>query len=209
MLERDYDILIGRDAIRSAMHVLGIAALYPKPHTSIPHPDHKIYPYLLRNVPIIKPNQVWSTDITYIRLETGFCYLVAIIDWYSRKVLAWRLSNSMETSFCIDTLNEALTISIPDIHNADQGVQFTSVAYTDILLEKNIKISMDGRGRCLDNIFVERLWRSVKYEDIYIKGYATINEVRAGLTIYFEFYNNERPHQSLGYKVPNEVYRNN
>ncbi len=207
VLERDHNIMAGRYAIRSAMHTLGIQAIYPKPNTSKSHPDHKIYPYLLRNVSVTTPNQVWSTDITYIRLENSFCYLVALIDWYSRKVLSWRLSNSMETSFCTEALEEALTLATPELHNSDQGVQFTSNSYIDILKVCDIKISMDGRGRCLDNIFVERLWRSVKYEDVFIKGYASVDEVRAGLTEYFHFYNEKRPHQSLGYQVPNEVYK--
>jgi len=208
-LERDYGIYKGRDAIRSAMSTLGITALYPAPKTSTPHPDHRIYPYLLRNIPITKPDHVWSTDITYIRLENGFCYLAAMIDWYSRKVLAWQLSNSMETSFCKEVLCEALQNAKPQIHNSDQGAQFTSTEYLKVLQgHEDIKISMDGRGRCLDNIFVERLWRSVKYEDIFLKGYTSIDEVRNGLTEYFSFYNEKRPHQSLGYKVPNQVYEN-
>jgi putative transposase len=207
ILEHDYGIVAGRDAIRTAMKTLGVRAIYPKPKTSTAHPEHRIYPYLLRNVSITKPNHVWGTDITYIRLEGGFCYLVALLDWYSRRVLAWRLSNSMETSFCREALSEALTIAVPTIHNSDQGVQFTSNEYLDVLrTHDTIKISMDGRGRCMDNIFTERLWRTVKYEDVYLKGYSTIDEVRDGLTDYFCFYNKKRPHQALDYKTPDEVY---
>lgn len=181
---------------------------YPGPNTSKPHPQHKLYPYLLRGVDIIRPNQVWSTDITYIRLSRGFVYLVAIIDWYSRKVLAWRLSNTMDAGFCVDCLEEASTnYGPPEIFNSDQGSQFTCDSFTGVLTENGITISMDGRGRALDNIFVERLWRTVKYEDVYLKKYDGMQDLLLGLTHYFLFYNEERRHQSLNYKTPNEVYQ--
>ena len=180
----------------------------PGPHTSKPHPQHKIYPYLLRGIEICRPNQVWSSDITYIRLPRGFVYLVAIIDWYSRKVLAWRLSNTMDASFCVDCLEEAIqSYGLPNIFNSDQGSQFTSEAFTGVLIQNRITISMDGRGRALDNIFVERLWRTVKYEDVYLKKYDGLQDLLIGLTQYFVFYNQERYHQSLGYKTPHEVYQ--
>jgi putative transposase len=189
------------------MRVLGLAGMAPGPNTSRPHPQHKIYPYLLRGVAVVRPNQVWSTDITYIRLAHGFAYLVAIIDWYSRRVLAWRVSNTLEAEFCVDCLEDALrTHGGPEVFNSDQGSQFTSEAFTGVLRREGIAISMDGRGRALDNIFVERLWRSVKYEDIYLKGYASLLELRLGLTEYFAFYNGERPHQSLGNRTPDAVY---
>ena len=199
---------VNRKRVQRLMRILGLAGMAPGPNTSKPHPEHKIYPYLLRGVAITRPNQVWSTDITYIRLAHGFAYLVAIIDWYSRRVLAWRLSNSLEAAFCVDCLEEALrSHGKPEIFNTDQGSQFTSDAFTGVLLREGIDISMDGRGRALDNIFVERLWRSVKYEDIYLKGYASMPELLLGLTEYFAFYNGERPHQSLGNRTPDEVYR--
>jgi putative transposase len=189
------------------MAKLGLAAMAPGPNTSRPHPQHKVYPYLLRGVAVMRPNQVWSTDITYIRLLRGFVYLVAIIDWYSRKVLSWRVSNTMDSGFCVDCLEQALQLyGIPEIFNTDQGSQFTSDAFTGVLKKHNIAISMDGRGRALDNIFVERLWRSVKHEDVYLKGYATLPELLVGLAVYFVFYNGERTHQSLDYSTPDKVY---
>jgi putative transposase len=198
---------VNRKRVQRLMRVLGLAGMAPGPNTSRPHPKHKIYPYLLRGVAVVRPNQVWSTDITYIRLEHGFAYLVAIIDWYSRRVLAWRVSNTLEAEFCVDCLEDALrTHSRPEIFNSDQGSQFTSEAFTKVLLDQGITISMDGRGRALDNIFVERLWRSVKYEDVYLKGYASLSELLLGLTEYFAFYNGERPHQSLGNRTPDAVY---
>lgn len=206
-LRDDYGISIGRDHVRRLMKVLGIEAIYPKKNTSQPAPGHQIYPYLLRGYDIYRPNQVWGTDITYIRLTKGFCYLTAILDWYSRYVVAWELSENMETEFCTRALRCALSRAIPDIHNSDQGSQYTSHEYTNILAARKIAISMDGRGRCMDNIFTERLWRSVKYEEVYLKAYATIEEARAGLNDYFPFYNEERPHQSLKYKTPGEIYR--
>lgn len=199
-------IFIGIKKVRSLMNLMGIEAVYPKPNLSLRNSEHRVYPYLLRNVPVERVNQVWSTDITYIRMAQGFLYLVAIIDWYSRYVLSWKLSITLEKEFCIEALEEALTISIPEIFNSDQGSQFTSNDFTQKLLEKEIKISMDGRGRCLDNIFVERLWRTVKYEDIYIKDYSTPLEAKHGLTQYFHFYNHKRFHQSLDYKTPAQIY---
>jgi len=199
---------VNRKRIQRLMGILGLAGMAPGPNTSRPSPQHVVYPYLLRGVAVIRPNQVWSTDITYIRLARGFVYLVAIIDWYSRKVLAWRLSNTLDSGFCVDCLEQALqTFGIPEIFNTDQGCQFTSEAFTGVLKEHCICISMDGRGRALDNIFVERLWRSVKHEDIYLKGYATVPEVQLGLTKYFIFYNTERTHQSLDYSTPDVIYR--
>jgi putative transposase len=199
---------VNRKRIQRLMGILGLAGMAPGPNTSRPSPQHMVYPYLLRGVSVIRPNQVWSTDITYIRLARGFVYLVAVIDWYSRKVLAWRLSNTLDSGFCVDCLGQALqTYGIPEIFNTDQGCQFTSEAFTSVLKAHCISISIDGRGRALDNIFVERLWRSVKHEDVYLKGYATVPEVQLGLTKYFMFYNSERTHQSLAYRTPDVVYR--
>ncbi len=199
---------VNRKRVQRLMREMGLAGMAPGPNTSRPHPEHKVYPYLLRGVPVVRPNQVWSTDITYIRLAHGFAYLVAIIDWYSRRVLSWRISNSMEAAFCVDCLEEALhSHGKPEIFNSDQGSQFTSEAFTGVLKREGIAISMDGRGRAFDNIFVERLWRSVKHEDVYLKGYASMGELIVGLTEYFAFYNGERPHQSLGQKTPETVYR--
>jgi len=190
------------------MRLMGLSGMAPGPGTSVKHPDHQIYPYLLRGVEVTRPDQVWSTDITYIRLARGFVYLVAIIDWYSRLVLVWRISNSMDTSFCFDCLEDALsTYGRPEIFNSDQGSQFTSNVFTGVLKREDIDISMDGRGRALDNIaFVERLWRTVKHEDVYLKGYGTLPELTNGLGEYFSYYNGERPHQSLGNRTPKEVY---
>ena len=200
--------VVNRKRVQRLMRAMGLAGMAPGPNTSRKHPEHKVYPYLLRGVPIVRPNQVWSTDITYIRLAHGFVYLVAIIDWYSRRVLSWRISNSMEAVFCVDCLEDALRIhGKPEIFNSDQGAQFTSAAFTGVLEREKIVISMDGRGRVFDNIFVERLWRNVKYEDVYLKGYATIGELMVGLSKYFAFYNGERPHQALADKTPDEVYR--
>jgi len=193
--------------VRRLLRKMGIEAIYPKKNLSKPHPEHKIYPYLLRDMAIIKPNQVWCTDITYIRMAIGFGYLVAIMDWYSRFVLSWRLSNSLDASFCVEALEEALLgDGQPEIFNTDQGVQFTSEDFTSVLLSNNIKISMDGRGRYLDNIFQERLWRSVKYEEVYLHDYQSMSEARAGLRKYLNYYNVSRHHQGLEYKKPAEVY---
>lgn len=193
--------------VRRLMRLLMISGMAPGPTTSTPHPEHKVYPYLLRGVPIVRPNQVWSADITYIRLEHGFVYLVAIIDWYSRKVLSFRVSNTMDAGFCVDCLEEAIRqYGTPEIFNTDQGAQFTSLLFTGVLLSNDIVVSMDGRGRVFDNIFIERLWRTLKYEDIYLKGYASISELLIGLMAYFSFYNGERFHQALGHKTPDTVY---
>lgn len=197
---------INHKRVQRLMQLMGLQAIYPKPHTSIPAPGHKIYPYLLRGLAITRSNQVWSADITYVPLAYGFMYLVAIIDWFSRYVLAWQLSNTLDGHFCIQALQQALQGGQPEIFNTDQGAQFTALDFTGILEAAHIRVSMDGRGRALDNIFVERLWRSVKYEDIYLKDYATVSALITGLTIYFTFYNNERFHQSLGYRTPVEVY---
>lgn len=199
---------VNRKRVQRMMRQMGLAGMAPGPNTSRPHPEHKVYPYLLRGVPVVRPDQVWSTDITYIRLARGFAYLVAIIDWYSRRVLSWRISNSMEAMFCVDCLEDALRKhGRPEIFNSDQGSQFTSDAFTGVLKREGIVISMDGRGRAFDNIFVERLWRNVKYEDIYLKGYASMGDLTYGLTEYFAFYNHERPHQALEHKTPNFVYQ--
>jgi putative transposase len=199
--------VVNRKRVQRLMRLLGLAGMAPGPMTSVRRPEHRVYPYLLRGVEVVRPDQVWSTDITYIRLSRGFAYLVAIIDWYSRRVLAWRISNSMDANFCIDCLEDALAChGKPEIFNSDQGAQFTSAGFTDVLKREGIAISMDGRGRALDNIFVERLWRSVKHEDVYLKGYGTMSELVLGLTEYFAFYNGERPHQSLGNRTPNSVH---
>ena len=191
--------LVNRKRVQRPMRLMGLAGMAPGKKTSQGAPGHKIYLYLLRGVPVLRPNQVWSTDITYIRLKHGFAYLVAIIDWYSRRVLGWRISNTMDAGFCVDCLQEALlTHGKPQMFNSDQGSQFTSEAFTGVLKENGIAISMDGRSRAYDNIFVERLWRSVKHEDVHLKGYATMGELMLGLARYFALYNQERPHQSLG-----------
>lgn len=198
---------VNRKRLQRLMRTMGLAGMAPGPNTSKAHPQHKVYPYLLRGVAVERPNQVWSTDITYIRLARGFAYLVAIIDWYSRRVLSWRISNSMEAVFCVDCLEDALRLhGKPEVFNSDQGSQFTSESFTGVLKREGITISMDGRGRAFDNIFVERLWRNVKYEDVYIMGYATMGELLTGLTKYFAFYNGERMHQSLGNKTPDAVH---
>jgi len=189
-----------------AKGLMGLMAIYRKPNLSLNGTDHRRYPYLLRGVPILRRNQVWSTDITYIRLRGGFVYLVAIIDWFSRYVLAWRLSNTLDAAFCLEALDAALLRGQPDIFNSDQGVQFTCSDFTGRLEQAKVQISMDGRGRCFDNIFVERLWRSVKYEDIFLHDYETIGEVRTGLGRYFPLYNDERLHESLDYQTPGQVY---
>jgi len=198
---------VNRKRVQRLMRVMGIEAIYPKRRTSQPGPGHKIYPYLLRNLAVTRPDQVWAADITYVPLAHGFMYLVAVMDWYSRYVLSWRLSNSLEGSFCVEALDEALARGRPEIFNTDQGAQFTSQAFTSRLEASGVAISMDGRGRALDNVFVERLWRSVKYEDIYLRDYATAPELRRGLERYFAFYSHERLHQALDYLTPWEVYR--
>lgn len=197
---------IGRGRVRHLYDVLGIQAIFPGPKTSAPDPQHKKYPYLLRGVEIVKPDHVWSTDITYIRLAKGYVYLMAIIDWFSRYVLDWELSISLEADFCVDALLRTLSQGQCDIFNTDQGAQFTSHAFTGILLSRGIRISMDGKGRALDNVFVERLWRSVKYECVYLQEWDSVREIREGLKDYFQFYNNERPHQGLSFRTPREIY---
>jgi putative transposase len=197
---------VNRKRIQRLMRLMGIQAIYPKPRLSIGGQDHKIYPYLLKGLTIDRPDQVWCADITYIRLAHGFVYLVAIMDWYSRRVLSWRLSNTLDTDFCLEALEEALEHGKPEIFNTDQGCQFTSESFTSRLKEAGIKISMDGRGRVFDNIMIERLWRTLKYQDIYIRDYQTVMDLNAGLDTYFQFYNNERPHQSLEDKTPAMVY---
>jgi putative transposase len=199
---------INRKRVQRLMRLMNIEAIYPKANLSKNRQEHKPYPYLLKGVKIDRPNFVWSTDITYIPVRHGFLYLVAIIDWYSRYVLSWRLSNTLDVTFCIDALEEALEKGSPEIFNSDHGSQFTSNEFTEMLLSEEIKISMDGRGRVFDNIFIERLWRTVKYEDVYLKGYETGKEVKEGLSAYFPFYNNERFHQALGYRTPEEVHYN-
>ena len=197
---------INHKRVQRLMRKMGIQALYPRPKPKNGSKAHKIYPYLLRNVSISSPNQVWSTDITYIPMPQGFMYLCAIIDWYSRYIIAWELSNSLEGHFCQVALNRALAQEKPEIFNSDQGVQFTATAFTSILDQAQIRISMDGRGRALDNIFIERFWRSLKYERIYVQEYPTVPELWAGLSDYFQLYNYDRLHQSLDYKTPAEVY---
>lgn len=210
-LKREHDIIIGRDHTRRLMRLMGLMAVYPKSsrNTSIPDKQHFIYPYLLRGTPATHPDHIWGTDISYIKMENGWCYLCAILDWYSRYVIAWQLSSSLESNFCIAALSEARKTACPEIHNSDQGSQFTAKDYVGMLKNDNIKISMDGRGRCMDNIFTERLWRTVKYEEVYLKSYADIDDARKNLIKYFNFYNQRRPHQSLGYKTPAEVYFEN
>ena len=201
------DFAVNKKRIARLMQVMGLAAMVPGPHTSRPAPENKVYPYLLRGLTVERVNQVWSCDITYIPMPKGFVYLFAVIDWYSRFVLAWELSTTLDTAFCLEGLERALALGTPSIFNTDQGSQFTSTEFTGRLLKAEIAISMDGRGRALDNIFVERLWRTVKYEDVYLKGYQTPREVYGGLGEYFPFYNGERLHQSLDYRTPWQVHR--
>lgn len=197
---------VNHKRVQRLMQQMGIQAIYPKPGLSRSNPAHKIYPYLLRGLAITHPNQVWSADITYIPLRNGFMYLVAVIDWYSRYVLAWRLSNTLESTFCVEVLQQALQFGCPSMFNTDQGAQFTAVAFTAVLHQAGIQISMDGKGRALDNIFIERLWRSLKYEDVYLHRYETVPALVCGLERYFPFYNQVRFHQSLGYQTPAAVY---
>jgi len=192
--------------VRRLMRVMGLEAIYPKPRLSANGPDHKVYPYLLKGVAVDRPDQAWASDITYVRLTHGFVYLTAIMDWYSRYVVSWELSITLDSDFCLEALRKALRISRPEIFNTDQGPQFTSVDFTRLLENAGIRVSMDGRGRVYDNIFVERLWRSVKYEEVYLHDYQTVPAARSHLSDYFEFYNNERPHEALGYRTPHEVY---
>ena len=199
---------VNRKRVQRLMRLMGLETLYCKPNLSQAHAAHVKYPYLLRGVNIARPDHVWSTDITYIRMHRGFMYLTAVIDWHSRYVLSWRLSNTLDSGFCVEALDDALRESTPTIFNTDQGVQFTSIAFTQVLKDKAIQISMDGKGRALDNVFVERLWRTVKYEEVYLKEYESVSELEDGLEAYFNFYNNERLHQSLDYQTPKEVYFN-
>jgi putative transposase len=199
---------INRKRVQRLMRQMGIAALGPRPRTTRPAPGHKIYPYLLRGMTIDRPNQVWAADITYVPIGRGFLYLVAVIDWASRAVLAWRLSNTMDVTFCVSALEEALArFGKPEIFNTDQGSQFTSAAFTGALAAAGVRISMDGRGRWMDNVFIERLWRSLKYEDVYLKGYADGHEAKAGIGLWIDFYNTRRPHQALGERAPLAVWR--
>jgi len=202
-------VRVGRRHMRTVMRRMGIEAIYRKPNTSKPAQGHKIYPYLLRNVAVTRANQVWSTDISYIPMKRGFVYLIAVIDWFSRRVLSWKLSITMDVSFCIEALEEALNShGRPEIFNTDQGSQFTSVAFTDRLKQESINISMDGKGRWRDNVFVERFWRSLKYEEVYLHAYESVAEARNGIGCYIEFYNQIRPHSSLKEKTPDQVYFN-
>lgn len=199
---------INRKRVQRLMRLMGLEALVPKPKTSEPHPEHVCFPYLLKGLEISRANQVWAADITYVPMRRGFLYLIAIMDWYSRRVMAWRVSATLDASFCVEALEEALArCGRPDIFNTDQGAQFTAAAFTDVLRERGVAISMDGKGRYLDNIFVERLWRSVKYEEIYLHVYDTPQEARAGIGRYFDFYNTRRPHQALGYQTPDAFHR--
>jgi putative transposase len=197
---------VNRKRVQRLMRLMGLEAVYPKPNLSAKGSGHKVYPYLLRQVVIERVNQVWSTDITYIPLPNGFMYLTAVIDWYSRYVLSWRLSNTLDVEFCIDALEEALRHGCPEVFNTDQGVQFTSASFTSKIEAAGAKVSMDGKGRCLDNVFVERLWRTVKYEEVYLWRHETVPALQAGLARYFPFYNQERRHQSLENRTPAEVY---
>lgn len=204
----DLGFKVNRKRVQRLMRVMGIQSVAPGPNTSKPAPQHKVYPYLLRGVEINRANQVWCTDITYIRLNGGFVYLVAIMDWYSRKVLSWEVSATMDDSFCVSALERALRLyPKPEIFNSDQGAQFTGKAFTSVLKDADIKISMDGKGRCMDNIFIERLWRSVKYEEVYLNEYESVDQLRRALGKYFYFYNEERPHQHFDYKTPMAVYK--
>jgi putative transposase len=200
------DNVVNRKRVQRLMRTMGISAIYPKKKTTVPFAGHQVYPYLLRGLTIDRANQVWCSDITYVPMERGFMYLVAIMDWYSRYVLSWRTSNTLESDFCVEALEEALRRSKPDIFNTDQGSQFTSREFTGLLQHNRVAISMDGRGRAMDNIFIERLWRTVKYEDIYLKDYATVADLIEGLQRYFEFYDHDRIHQSLEYRTPYEVW---
>ncbi len=198
---------VNRKRVQRLMRLMGLVSTAPKPNTSKPAPEHVKYPYLLRNLKVSRVNQAWAADITYLPMAHGFLYLVAIIDWYSRLVLSWRLSTTLETSFCVEALNEALArYGQPDIFNTDQGFQITAEEFTAVLLDRGVKISMDGKGRCIDNIFVERLWRSLKYEEVYLNAYETVSEARAGIAYYLDFFNNERPHSALGHQTPASFY---
>jgi len=203
----DKGYLVARKKVARLMQALGIKAIYPKPNTSKSNPTHKVYPYLLRNRTIDKPDQVWCTDITYIPMKKGFVYLVAIMDWHSRRVLSWRLSNTMDVHFCVEALEEAINrFGAPEIFNSDQGSQFTSEAFTGVLKKHDVQISMDGKGRCMDNIFIERLWRSLKYEEVYLKAYDSVSQARKGIGNWMVFYNTARRHQGMDDQTPDSVY---
>jgi putative transposase len=205
---RSQGYAVNHKRVARLLHTMGLETIYPKPRLSQPHPAHRVYPYLLRGVPITRVNQVWSTDITYIRLHGGFIYLVAVMDWFSRYVLSWAVSITMDVSFCLEALDQALEVARPDIFNTDQGAQFTSHDFTERLAAAGILISMDGRGRALDNVFVERLWRTVKYEEVYLKDYETPREAMQGLATFFVRYNEWRQHQALDYRTPAAIYFN-
>lgn len=201
--------MVGRKRVRRLMQKMGLSAIFQAPRTTVPNPEHKIYPYLLRNLAITSANQVWCTDITYIRMNRGFLYLVAIMDWYSRKVLSWRISNTMDTDFCIEALEEAIeTYGAPELFNTDQGSQFTSQRFIGVLKEHSIRISMDGRGRWMDNVFIERLWRSLKYECVYLQAFESGSQAKQKIGNWMEYYNTKRPHSTFGEKTPFEVYYN-
>ena len=197
---------VNRKRIQRLMRLMGLQAIYPRPRTSVPAAEHRIFPYLLRNRVVARPDEVWSADITYLPLAHGFMYLVAILDWHSRYVIAWELSNTLDATFCVSALEQALAFGRPEIFNTDQGAQFTSQAFTGVLEDAGIQISMDGRGRALDNVFVERLWRTLKYEDVYVRGYETVPQLTTGLHRFFDFYGHARPHSALDYRTPWEVY---
>jgi len=202
--------VVGRKRVRRLMAKMGLEPIYQRPRTTVPHPEHKIWPYLLRNLTIDRPDQVWCADITYIPMRRGFLYLVAIMDWATRRVLAWRLSNSMEVEFCLEALEEAMArYGRPEIFNTDQGSQFTSPRFTALLIDAGVKVSMDGRGRWLDNVFIERLWRSLKYECVYLSAFETGSEARAGIGKWLTYYNAERPHSALGGRTPEEAHMGN
>jgi putative transposase len=203
---RSQGYAVNHKRVARLLRTMGLETIYPKPRTSQPHPAHRVYPYLLRGVPITRVNQVWSTDITYIRLQAGFLYLVAVMDWFSRYVLSWAVSITMDVGFCLEALDHALEVARPEIFNSDQGAQFTSLDFTERLTSAGVQISMDGRGRALDNVFVERLWRTVKYEEVYLKDYETPHEAMQGLETFFVRYNEWRQHQALGYQTPAAVY---
>ena len=199
-------IPVSRKRVQRLMRVMGLRAIYRSPRTSRPASEHRVYPYLLEKIRVTRPNQAWAADITYLPMARGFLYLVAIMDWHSQYVVAWRLSNTLEADFCVDALREALGQGQPEVFNTDQGSQFTSLEFTRVLQDHGVKISMDGKGRYNDNIFVERLWRTVKYEEVYLKAYANATEARRELSVYFRFYNNQRPHQALGYRTPAQMF---
>lgn len=206
-LKRKFGLIVSRKLVRKLMRIMGLSAIYSQPNTSRPYPDHKVFPYLLRHVKASHPNHIWGTDITYIKASGTWFYLVALLDWYSRYVVNWQLSDNLESDFCVENLEQALTVAIPHYHNSDQGSQFTSADYLSRLqAHPKIKISMDGRGRCMDNIFTERLWRTVKYEEVYLRDYSSFADAKQSLRHFFHDYNTDTPHQSLNYLTPAEMY---